>query len=107
MLFPSEADRDVVALRPQDLRHHRPPGGAEREAAAHRAAAGREGPGAGRGRQGNQPHLRGGEGAERPQGAARAGMEDGDIAREEQEDRPVITVVFRVIVSSSLPLHSM
>ncbi|KAG5283948.1 hypothetical protein AALO_G00021310 [Alosa alosa] len=38
------ADRDVVALRPQDLRHHGSPGGAEGEAAAHRAAPGREGP---------------------------------------------------------------
>lgn len=67
------ADRDVVTLRPQDLGHHGAAGSTEGEAAAHRAAAGREGPGASRDGQGHQPHLRGGEGAGRRQGAARAG----------------------------------
>lgn len=69
----SAADRDIVAIRPQDLGHHGAAGGPEGEAAAHRAAAGREGPGASRDGQGHQPHLRGGEGAGRRQGAARAG----------------------------------
>ena len=70
----SSADGDVVAVRPQDLGHHGSPGGVEGEAAAHRAAPGREGPGTGRGRQGNQPHLRGGERVGRAQSPAPAGV---------------------------------
>lgn len=77
LLPPPSADRDIVALCPQDLGHHGAPGSPEGEAAAHRAAAGREGPGASRDGQGHQPHLRGGEGAGCRQGAARAGTTRG------------------------------
>lgn len=79
----SSADGDVVTLRPQDIGHHGAPGSPEGEAAAHRAAAGRAGPGASRDGQGHQPHLRGGEGAGRRQGAARAGTKQTQNEQEE------------------------
>lgn len=74
IILPLPADGDVVTLRSEDLRHHGAARSPEGEAAAHRAAAGRAWPGASRDGQGHQPHRRGGEGAERPQGATRAGM---------------------------------
>lgn len=70
-LFP--ADRDLFSIRPQDLRHHSSAGGTEGEAAAHWTAAGRAGPGEGRGCQSHQPHLWGGEGDCNHEGPARAG----------------------------------
>lgn len=57
------ADRNICAVRSQDFEHHGAAGGPEGEAAAHWTAAGREGPGEVRGRQGNQPRRRGGAGA--------------------------------------------
>lgn len=73
MFCPFEVNRDLIAIRPEDLWHHGAAGSPEGEAAAYWAAAGREGHGASRYGEGHQPHMRGGEGAECPQGTACAG----------------------------------